>query len=128
MVFFAFYFLSRVFFRKVVLKPDSCSSHLPHSSSDGIFSNTDSGPYLRVTGARGSVYNDPLLTSRFFHQLGFLTLVGEKFRLDFPKAYTVFPRIIAGGDYFFSRPKRGRLFEGGRLFQILLTRSRAQAP
>ena len=39
---------------------------------------------------------------------------------------TVFPRIIAGGDYFFFRTKRGRLFEGRRLFQILLTGSRAQ--
>ena len=38
---------------------------------------------------------------------------------------TVFPRIIAGGDYFFFRTKRGRLFEGRRLFQILLTGSRA---
>ena len=25
----------------------------------------------------------------------------------------VFPRIIAGGDYFFFRTKRGRLFKGG---------------
>ena len=37
----------------------------------------------------------------------------------------VFPRIIAGGDYFFFRRKRRRLFEGRRLFQILLTGSRA---
>ena len=33
--------------------------------------------------------------------------------------YTVFSRIIAGGDYLFFLTKRGRLF------QILLTRSRA---
>ena len=39
--------------------------------------------------------------------------------------YTVFPRIIAGGDYFFFRIKRGRLFEGRRLFRILFTGSRA---
>ena len=38
---------------------------------------------------------------------------------------TVFPRIIAGGDYFFFRTKRGQLFEGRRLLQILLTGSRA---
>ena len=38
---------------------------------------------------------------------------------------TVFPRIIAGGDYFFFRTKRGQLFEGTRLLQILLTGSRA---
>ena len=44
---------------------------------------------------------------------------------------TVFPRIIARGDYFFFRPKRGRLFEGrwlfegGDYFQILFTGSRA---
>ena len=38
---------------------------------------------------------------------------------------TVFPRIIAGGDYLFFRTKRKRLFEGRRLFQILLTGSRA---
>ena len=44
---------------------------------------------------------------------------------------TVFPRIIARGDYFFFRPKRGRLFEGRWLFegvdyfQILFTGSRA---
>ena len=31
--------------------------------------------------------------------------------------YTVFPRIIAGGDYFFFRTKRGRLFEGGDYFK-----------
>ena len=31
--------------------------------------------------------------------------------------HTVLPRIIAGGDYFFFRTKRGRLFEGRRLFQ-----------
>ena len=30
---------------------------------------------------------------------------------------TVFPRIIAGGDYFFFRIKRGRLFEGGDYFK-----------
>jgi len=34
-------------------------------------------------------------------------------------------RIIAGGDYFFFRTKRGRLFEGRRLFQILLTGSKS---
>ena len=36
-----------------------------------------------------------------------------------------FSRIIAGGDYFFFRTKRGRLFEGRRLFQIVVTGSRA---
>ena len=45
-----------------------------------------------------------------------------------PKKSTVFPRIIAGGDYFFFRIKRGQLFQGRRLlvllFQILLTGSR----
>ena len=30
---------------------------------------------------------------------------------------TVFPRIIAGGDYFYFRTKMGRLFEGRRLFE-----------
>ena len=38
---------------------------------------------------------------------------------------TVFPRIIAGSDYFFFRTKRGRLFEGRRLFEIFLTEGRA---
>ena len=44
---------------------------------------------------------------------------------------TVFLLIIAGGAYFFFSIKRGRLFEGKRLFeegdyfQILLTGSRA---
>ena len=33
------------------------------------------------------------------------------------KKNTVFPRIIAGGDYFFFRTKRGRLFEVRRLFE-----------
>ena len=36
-----------------------------------------------------------------------------------------FSRVIAGGDYFFFRTKRGRLFEGRRLFQIVVTGSRA---
>ena len=36
-----------------------------------------------------------------------------------------FSRIIAGGDYFFFRTKRGRSFEGRRLFQIVVTGSRA---
>ena len=30
---------------------------------------------------------------------------------------TVFLRIIAGGDYFFFRTKRGQLFEGGDYFK-----------
>ena len=30
---------------------------------------------------------------------------------------TVFPQIIAGGDYFYFCTKRGRLFEGRRLFE-----------
>ena len=30
---------------------------------------------------------------------------------------TVFPRITAGGDYFFFRTDRGRLFEGGDYFK-----------
>ena len=30
---------------------------------------------------------------------------------------TVFPRIIAGGDYFYFHTKRGRLFEGRQLFE-----------
>ena len=38
---------------------------------------------------------------------------------------TIVPRIIAGGDYFFFRTERGRLFEGRRLFQQLLTGGRA---
>ena len=40
---------------------------------------------------------------------------------------TVIPRIIAGGDYYFLllSTKRSRLFEGARLFQILLTGGRA---
>ena len=29
---------------------------------------------------------------------------------------SIFPRIIAGGDYFFFHTKRGRLFEGGDYF------------
>ena len=32
---------------------------------------------------------------------------------------TVFPRIIAGGDYFFFRTKRGQLFEGRRLLEVV---------
>ena len=39
--------------------------------------------------------------------------------------YTVFPQIIDGGDYFYFRTKRGRLFEGGDyIFQIFLTGDR----
>ena len=30
---------------------------------------------------------------------------------------TVFPRIIAGGDYFYSPTKTGRLFAGRQLFE-----------
>ena len=47
------------------------------------------------------------------------------------KKNTVFPRIIAGGDYFFFRTKRGAvirgkaIIRGRRLIQILLTESRA---
>ena len=38
--------------------------------------------------------------------------------------YTVFPQIIAVGEsFFFFRTKRGQLFEGRQLFQILLTGS-----
>ena len=37
----------------------------------------------------------------------------------------VFPRITVGGNYFFFRTKRGRLFVETRLFHILLTGSRA---
>ena len=33
---------------------------------------------------------------------------------------TVFPLKIAGDDYFFFRTKRGQLFKGRQLFQILL--------
>ena len=37
--------------------------------------------------------------------------------------FTVFPRIITGGDYFYFRTKRGRLFQifltGGRALNIL---------
>ena len=40
------------------------------------------------------------------------------------QTFTVFPRIIAGGDYCFFRTKRGQLFKRRRLFQILLTGSR----
>ena len=36
-----------------------------------------------------------------------------------------FPRIIAGGDYFFFRTKKGAVIRGRRLFKILFTRSRA---
>ena len=40
------------------------------------------------------------------------------------KMGAVFPRIIAGGNYFFFRTKRGRLFEGGDYFkQCSLERS-----
>ena len=40
------------------------------------------------------------------------------------KMGAVFPRIIAGGNYFFFRTKRGRLFEGGNYFkQCSLERS-----
>ena len=38
---------------------------------------------------------------------------------------TVFPRIIARGDYFFFRIERGRLLESRRLFQIFLKGGRA---
>ena len=37
---------------------------------------------------------------------------------------TVFPRIIAAGDYIFLRAKRGHLFKRRRLFEILLSGSR----
>ena len=37
---------------------------------------------------------------------------------------TVFPRIIAGGDYFFFRTKMGRLFEERRLFPVKYFRQR----
>ena len=47
-----------------------------------------------------------------------LKLVGLQ---KFGAGLTVFPRIIAGGDYFFFRTKRGRLFEERWSFQILLT-------
>ena len=46
------------------------------------------------------------------------------------QTFTVFPRMIAGGDYIFFRSKRGRsfeerrLFEGGNYFKFLLTGSR----
>ena len=43
-------------------------------------------------------------------------------RVD-PNINTVFPRIIAGGDYFFFASK-GAIIRGKRLFQILLTGSR----
>ena len=33
---------------------------------------------------------------------------------------TVFPRIIAGDDYFFFRTKKSQLFKGRQLFKILL--------
>ena len=36
---------------------------------------------------------------------------------DMELPHTVFPRIIAGGDFFYFRTKRGRLFEGRRLFE-----------
>ena len=32
---------------------------------------------------------------------------------------TVFPRIIAGGDYFYSPTKTGRLFAGGDYFKYI---------
>ena len=36
---------------------------------------------------------------------------------DPPDWVTVFPCIIAGGNYFFFRTERGRLFERRRLFE-----------
>ena len=45
--------------------------------------------------------------------------------LEMKTEITLFPRIIARGDYFLFRAKRGRLFEGRRLFPILFPGSRA---
>ena len=43
-----------------------------------------------------------------------------------PFDLTVFPQIIAGGDYFFFSHEKGAIIRGRRLFQILLTGTRAQ--
>ena len=37
--------------------------------------------------------------------------------IQIPMLITVFPRIIAGVDYFFFRTKRGQLFEGVDYFE-----------
>ena len=43
--------------------------------------------------------------------------VHVSFSVPYLCRHTVFPRIIAGGDYFFFHTERGRLFEGRRLFE-----------
>ena len=78
--------------------------------------------YLAIPTAAhicGSVYNFSIFSPIGIFDVSHVS-VGKKFRLDSHNAYAVFPRIIAGGDYLFFRPKRA-----GRLFQILLNRSRA---
>ena len=47
----------------------------------------------------------------------FTTVYNITILLGFGFWDTVFPQIIAGGDYFFFRTKRGRLFEGGDYFK-----------
>ena len=45
------------------------------------------------------------------------TKLGDFVKLGLHFMTTVFPRIIAGGVYFYFRTKRGRLFEGGDYFK-----------
>ena len=47
----------------------------------------------------------------------FTTVCNKTILIGFGFWDTVFPRIIAGGDYFFFRTKRGRIFEGGDYFK-----------
>ena len=53
-----------------------------------------------------------------YHFIIFFTTMDNKtILIGFGFGDTIFPRIIAGGDYFFFRTKRGRLFEGGDYFK-----------
>ena len=50
-------------------------------------------------------------------QLNFRRFVCCQLKFWPPVTATVFPRMIAGGHYFFFRTKRGRLFKGGAYFK-----------
>ena len=62
---------------------------------------------------------------RFFIRLKKVRVRTWRIRIVFTRPHenaktiyrTVFPGIISGGDYFFFRTKRGRLFEERRLFE-----------
>ena len=53
------------------------------------------------------------MSARASGRVGFPAKIPKRTRI----LCTVFPRIITGGDYFFFRTERGRLFEGGDYFK-----------